>query len=47
MNNRIWPLGHVLSITSGILVCETNPPVNGIYKILNWMTGDNLFYFDN
>lgn len=38
-----FPLGHVLSITTGIVVCETTPPIDGVYEILNWMSGESLF----
>ena len=34
-----FTLGQVLSITTGKLLCE----IGGVYKILNHMTGDNLF----
>lgn len=34
-----FTLGEVLSITTGKLLC----PMGGVYKILNHMTGDNLF----
>lgn len=40
---RTFPLGHVLSITTGRLVSETDPPIGGVYDILNWMTNDNLY----
>lgn len=39
-----FPLGHILSITTGILVCEgEDHPIDGVYKILNFMTGDSNF----
>jgi len=36
-----FTLGDVLSITTGRLVSERH--MDGVYDILNWMTGDNLF----
>jgi len=33
--------GKVLSITTGFLLCENH--VDGLYEILNFMTGENLF----
>ena len=36
-----FSLGDVLSITTGRLLSERR--MDGIYDILNWMTGDNLF----
>lgn len=36
---RSFPLGHVLSVTTGRCCCD----VSGIYEILNHVTGDNLF----
>lgn len=38
MTKTIFPLGVVLSITHGILLCE----FSRVYEILNFMTGDNL-----
>src|SRR5690554_3531119 len=37
---RQFHIGDVLSITDGKLVSPDH--VGGVYKILNWMTGDNL-----
>ncbi len=34
-----FTLGQVLSITTGILLCK----IDGVYAILNHMTGDNLY----
>lgn len=34
-------IGDVLSITTGILV--SRDLIGGVYKILNWMTGENLY----
>ena len=34
-------IGDVISVTSGRLVSKDH--VGGVYNILNWMTGDNLF----
>lgn len=39
MNGRNFPLGSVLTVTTGRTLCE----VGQIYEILNFMTGDNLF----
>lgn len=39
MNQKDFPLGHVLSITTGRLCCD----IGGVYEILNYVTGDNLF----
>lgn len=36
-----FPLGTVLSVTDGHLVSPNH--MDGIYEILNFMTGDNLF----
>ena len=36
---RRFPLGDILSITTGVLLC----PIGKVYEILNYMTGDNLF----
>lgn len=38
---RIFHLGDILTITTGRLVSPRH--VDGIYDILNFMTGDNLF----
>jgi hypothetical protein len=38
---RTFHLGDILSITTGRLVSPRH--INGVYDILNWMTGDNLF----
>ncbi|WP_433364146.1 hypothetical protein [Streptosporangium sp. CA-115845] len=38
---RDFHLGDILSITTGLLVSPTH--MDGIYRILNWMTSDNLF----
>lgn len=39
--NRDFDLGDVLSITTGFLVSLRH--MEGVYDILNFMTGDNLF----
>lgn len=39
--NRTFPLGDVLSITTGRFLSSRG--MDGIYEILNYMTGDNLF----
>jgi hypothetical protein len=41
MNTKRFHLGDVLSITTGKLVSPRH--IEGVYDILNWMTGDNLF----
>jgi hypothetical protein len=38
---RRFDLGDILSITDGRLVSPRH--IEGVYDILNWMTGDNLF----
>jgi hypothetical protein len=38
---RYFHLGDILTITTGLLVSPRH--VGGIYDILNFMTGDNLF----
>ena len=39
MTKESFSLGTVLSVTTGKLLC----PIDGVYRILNFMTGDNLF----
>ena len=41
MSTRTFHLGDVLSITTGALVSPRH--MDGVYDILNWMTGDSLF----
>lgn len=41
MATKRFHLGDVLSITTGKLVSPRH--IDGVYDILNWMTGDNLF----
>lgn len=41
MNARSFDLGDVLSVTTGILMSPRH--MEGIYDILNFMTGGNLF----
>jgi hypothetical protein len=36
-----FPLGSILSVTTGCLVVRDG--MDGLYQILNYMTGDNLF----
>lgn len=36
-----FPLGDVLSVTTGCLVSRDH--IGGVYRVLNFMTGDNLF----
>ncbi|MCF6467358.1 hypothetical protein FAF44_02875 [Nonomuraea sp. MG754425] len=38
---RDFHIGDILSVTTGRLVSPTH--MDGIYAILNWMTGDNLY----
>jgi hypothetical protein len=38
---KTFHIGDILTITTGKLVSPRH--VDGIYDILNWMTGDNLF----
>lgn len=39
--SREFDIGDVLSITTGFLVSRRH--IDGVYDILNYMTGDNLF----
>jgi hypothetical protein len=41
MITKTFHLGDILSITTGRLVSPSH--IDGVYGILNWMTGDNLF----
>ena len=41
MQTKQFHLGDVLSITTGRLVSQRH--IDGVYDILNFMTGDNLF----
>lgn len=41
MAKKAFHLGDVLSITTGRLVSPRH--MEGVYDILNWMTGDSLF----
>lgn len=36
---KSFSIGQILSASSGILMCE----IGGVYEILNFLTGDNLF----
>lgn len=38
-----FELGHILSVTTGRLFSRTKPPISGVYEILNYMTGVDLF----
>jgi hypothetical protein len=40
MNSKDFHIGDILSITTGRLVSLRH--MDGVYDILNWMTGDNL-----
>jgi hypothetical protein len=44
---REFDIGDVLSVTTGVLLCPVNgsrtSPIQGVYDILNYMTGDNLY----
>lgn len=39
MSAKRFPIGQVLSASSGRLMCD----MEGVYEILNFLTGDNLF----
>ncbi len=41
MTTRSFHIGDILTITTGLLVSPRH--IAGVYDILNWMTGDNLF----
>jgi hypothetical protein len=41
MTARAFHLGDILSVTTGRLLSPRH--MDGIYDILNWMTGDSLF----
>jgi len=41
MPTKTFHLGDILSATTGRLVSPRH--MDGVYDILNWMTGDNLF----
>ena len=41
MKTKNFHIGDVLSITTGILVSPRL--IGGVYDILNWMTGENLY----
>jgi hypothetical protein len=41
MTTKTFHLGDILSITTRRLVSPRH--IDGVYDILNWMTGDNLF----
>jgi hypothetical protein len=41
MNTKTFHLGDILSVTTERLVSPRH--IAGVYDILNWMTGDNLF----
>jgi hypothetical protein len=41
VTTKTFHLGDVLTITTGRLVSPRH--MEGVYDILNWMTGDNLF----
>ena len=44
MNKEKFHLGHILTITHGkIMTVGEKYPIDGVYKILNFMTGDNLY----
>lgn len=40
-DTRSFHLGDILTVTTGALVSPRH--MDGVYDILNWMTGDNLF----
>lgn len=39
MQTKTFPTADVLSTITGRLICE----IDGIYKVLNWMTGESVF----
>lgn len=39
MTTESFSLGAVLSITTGVLLC----PIDGVYRLLNFMTGDSIY----
>lgn len=39
--SREFHIGDILSVTTGVLLSPTH--MSGVYEILNYMTGDNLF----
>jgi hypothetical protein len=41
VTTRAFHIGDILTITTGRLVSPSH--IDGVYAILNWMTGDNLF----
>lgn len=41
MTTKRFHLGDVLTVTTGCLVSPRH--MGGVYDVLNWMTGDNLF----
>lgn len=41
MTTKTFHLGDILTVTTGRLVSPRH--MDGVYDILNWMTGDNLF----
>lgn len=44
MTTQTFRLGHVLSVTTGLLLCEGEEyPLDGLSRILNYMTGDNVY----
>ncbi len=45
-SEREFDIGDVLSITTGVLLCPISgrrSPIEGVYDILNYMTGENLY----
>lgn len=38
---KLFHIGDILSVTTGILVSPRK--IEGVYDILNWMTGESLF----
>lgn len=45
MKPQTFPISAVLSITTGLLLCDASGerPMDGVYRILNFITGENLF----
>lgn len=44
---REFDIGDVLSVTTGVLLCSVSgtrrSPIEGVYDILNYMTGESLY----
>jgi hypothetical protein len=42
-NARRFHLGDILSVTTGILLSPGEPPIVGVYKIMDHLTGQSLY----